>query len=1109
MELQTVTPTKLKTLYRSLSLHKSGLTPGDRDPDGRLFVIAAQLHASLFEDALASCTVLGPSDFEHTPALLHLAANAHLASVVPREFAKTILSQPPFVIGSIPLADDDCSLQTRRKARDLYEQAAVAARAFESQEISRDAADRALSLRLRDPNERVAAINELEHSMRNPEHSLRRVPLALQWGLKIDLDAVEEEIDRRVTLTANGSPDAALARLAIIETKTAKECAAYLQQHRHDLAKHLNVAFLAGIEIRSLVASGQLSLAEERFEELESHDLPSEERTRLSALIAECESNPTVVRERKFTATNKLRDLILLVTALEADKDWVGLATYAATLFERTNDLPSCELYARSLLETGRFGKVVEFLDAHDGLLSRSDQLQSTLAWSLYNLGEVNRCLDILVQLREHRDNAEDRSLAVNLAVASGDWYSLGALVEREWERRAHRSAQDLLRAGQIAQQLTSPRAAALIAEAAAKAADDPHVLLECYSSAVSAGWEDEGTFEWIDRAAALSDSSGPVQRISLQDLMQRHPDWQRRETETWEQLNAGLIPMFAGARVLNRSLAEFLMLPALVNLETIDPRRRTLLYAYSGARGVSSGMPDSIAMDPTALLIAGTFGLLERILCAVTRVVVPHSTLGWLFEEKQRIRFHQPSRVADAREIRRLVDSGLLRQIEPTAPSDDSLVSEVGQELASLFAEASADWGRDHRPRRVVKSAPIHRAGSLMEEEADIGSYRTYVCSGLAVVDVLARTGRLTRAEERRARNFLTRRDVPWTGESPVRAGSVLYLESVSLSYFQHLRLLPKFEASGFSVMLPANEIAESDRLIRYDALAGRADAVLDHIREVLSSGITNGKVRLGPRLPDDDARDGELAHPAVDIIRVAGLADAAVVDDRYFNQHSNVRHGGGVLTPVYTTYDLLSSLQLEEDERTEYVSRMRSAGLAFVPIDQDELSAVLLRATVVEGSVVENAELKALRENLQLCRMSNGLTLPKEGRWLDNLVGVLIETIRAQWREGSDLATAAARSTWLLGLLDVRGWSHRYVSELGRGGSEVRFRTLLVQLMAFRTEAPTEVRHAYWEWLDHALLEDVRETRGDLFTAVIQDAANVITKIVTRLQGAEGDGD
>ena len=1090
-------------------LRQSGLTLGDLDSDGRLFVIAAQLESSLFTDALASCAVLEPSDFERTPALWIVAANAHLASVVPHELATIILSQPPFVMGQVSLADDDASLEIRRKARDLYQQAAVAAKELDCREIGCDASDRALLLSLRDPNERDAAINDLQHTMRSPEHSLRRLPIALQFGLKIDLDTVEAEIDRQVTLSANGSPDATLARLAIIQTKPLKERAKYIQRHRRELLKHLNVAFIAGIEIQSLVASDQLPLAKDRLEELANHDVPAEQLARLSQLIAETDSDPTAVREKRFTATENLTDLVLLVEALEGEHDWARLATYAALLFQRTNDLPNCELYARALFETGRVDEVVDFLDGHAGLLARSDQLQSILAWSLYNLGDVNRCRDVLSRLREHRGSPDDRLLVVNLAVVSGDWYSLGSFVEREWDRREHRSAAELLRAGQIAQQLTSARAATLIRAAAAKASDDAHVLLGCYSTAVAAGWEDDATFKWFERAATLSDSDGPVQRLTLHDLVERQPDWQRRETEVWDQLNAGLIPMCAAARMLNRSLAEFSMLPALANLGTIDPRRRTPLYTYSGARGTSSGMPDSIAIDPTALLIAGTFELLEPIVRAVSRVVVPHSTLSWLFEERQRVQFHQPSRITHAREIRRLIDSGLLRGIEQTAPIDDNLASDVGPELACLLAEASADWGPEHRQRRVVKSGPIHRVRSLMEEEADIGAYKNYVCGCLTVVDALAQQGRLTKAEEHRARTFLTQHETPPPDGSAIPAGSVLYMDSVSLSYFQHLRLLSKFKASGLSVMISPNEIAAADRLIEYAALAERANVVIEHIRDVLSSGIANGKVRLAPIVQGDNVENGVLGHPAIDIIQVAELADAAVVDDRCFNQHSQVSHDSGASTPIYTTYDLLSALELEEDQNTDYLSRMRSAGMVFVPVDRDELSVLLSRATVVDGALVENAELKALRENLQLCRMSNGLTLPKEASWFDNLVRVLIDTIRSQWHEGNDTTTAAARSTWLLELISIRGWSHRYVGELGRGSSQVRFRTLLVGLMAFRTEAPTPLRHAYWEWLDRALLDHVRETESELFTTVIQEASHLIRNTIMSLPEAEGDGD
>jgi hypothetical protein len=271
----------------------------------------------------------------------------------------------------------------------------------------------------------------------------------------------------------------------------------------------------------------------------------------------------------------------------------------------------------------------------------------------------------------------------------SGDWNSLASFVEREWDRRSDRNAEELLRAGQIAHQLTSARERALIAEAAARATDNPHVLLGCYSAAISAGWEDEATCMWLERAAALSDAGGSVQQMSLKDIMDRHPDWQRRENQAWEQLHAGLIPIVACGRMLNRSLIDLALLPALANAETIDPRRRSLVYSYSGSRLLTAASPQSFAIDPTALLNAGMLGLLTRMVAAVSKVVIPHSTLGWLFEEKQRIRFHQPSRVAEAHEVKRLLDANVLQRVEATAPVSEDLAREVGRDLATLFAGA------------------------------------------------------------------------------------------------------------------------------------------------------------------------------------------------------------------------------------------------------------------------------------------------------------------------------------------------------------------------------------------------------------------------------------
>lgn len=179
--------------------------------------------------------------------------------------------------------------------------------------------------------------------MRDAAHSLRRLPIALQFGVKLDLDVAEEEIDRQMTLSAGASQDAAMARFAIARTKPPKESAEYVQKHRQQLAKHLNPSFLAAAEIDALVESGQLQLAEERIEQLIEQDVPLQERQRLVRIVAEArESDPIDFREKQFAATDELGELAVLVEAPEGTKDWSRLAKYAVILFERTRDLPIC-----------------------------------------------------------------------------------------------------------------------------------------------------------------------------------------------------------------------------------------------------------------------------------------------------------------------------------------------------------------------------------------------------------------------------------------------------------------------------------------------------------------------------------------------------------------------------------------------------------------------------------------------------------------------------------------------------------------------------------------------------------------------------------------------
>ncbi|MHC2282897.1 pimeloyl-ACP methyl ester carboxylesterase [Bradyrhizobium diazoefficiens] len=1080
--------------------YKAGLSTSSISSDGKFFLLKKQLDSEMWPEALSTANELQDADFEQTPALAYEAADAHLVQAVPVELRSSIRAHLPFDADPIPLADDASALEERRKACALYERGAELASGLGCTWASSDASDRALWLKLRDPSSRAAALAELQMSMRNPQHSLRRLPMALQFGIKLDLKAVESELDRQDTLSDGSSPEVALARFSLALTKrSAREVAAYIAEHKAKLMKHLNPVYIASVEIQMLIQSGQTDLAEERINELPTHDDVETVRGRLKRILAEARgANPIESREAEFKASNSLADLANLVHRLEEQGDWSRMAIYGREFFNRTHELSACKSLAHALFETKDYDGVLQLLNQHPDLLAQSDYLEAIRAWSLYQTGDVRTCRDAVIKLRAKRDEHDDRVLLVNLAIASGDWTSLGAFVEQEWDRRSERTADELLQAGQLAHHLGSGRARQLIDEAADRANGDPQILIGCYGAAISAGREDEQTTRWLENAAALSGDDGPVQRMSLKDIVERHPEWQQRETRTWEQLRAGDLPMFGAGHLLNRTLFEMMLMPAIANSGTPDARKRPPVYAYSGARRFFRSTAKAAAFDPTALLTLELLGALQSAFEFFDRVIIPHGTLGWLFEEKQRVQFHQPSRIVDARTVKDLVDAKKLTAFDRTATIDLEFASEVGDDLAAMFAEAENSVGSS-KQRLVVRSSPIHRVGSLMEEEADLGLHAALVCSCADVVAALARLGQLTQAEEQRAVSYLKLQEKPWPSSVSIEAGAVLYLDELSVTYLQHIRVLGKLHDAGLIGIVPPSEMLQSNGFSKYEGLAKRVTAIIDGVRGAVFNGIETGKVALASSTSEDDLRSKRLQrHPTFELMRAAALADVVVVDDRHFNQHGNITGDFGV-RQVWTTYDLLT-FSLSNSDLREKVTALRRAGLCFIPLKQDELMEFVQKAPVVDGKLIETAELKAVRESILVAQLSDSLQLPKEAVWLDTVSFCFIETIKAQWPDGIDEAMAIARSNWLLEPFDIRRWASRYHDQGQPNAMSTRYRDQLLSLGMLNTGVKFETKQKYWRWYESALLEKVHQEEREFYAEIIDQVRSLILDAATK---------
>ena len=1100
-------------------LKKAGIS--DLDSDGKYFLLWYQFELEDWKGAQKSIDALTEDDLRDAPVLHHLTAITHLMSTVPVEFRTVVLRQLPLSVAHFPLASDADSIESRRVAHQHFIKTKKVAHELSLPHVATLADGYALWLELRDPDESDQGRKRLESTLRNPKTALNFVHLGVEFGIDLDIEAIEREIEREIALNGGLTLDAALARFALAFTQKSPEAIAdYIARHYDELATHIDKKAMLYLQLVALTKSGQIEKANKCLATLIKDGLSEGEESRLQKIIAEAEgTDPVEGLKEQFKKTSSLSDLETLIPFLEERGDWDSLCEYGEILFEKTHDLRDAERFAFALRETQKKERLVAFLKANETPLAQSDKLQMLYCWSLYQTGMLLEARSALAELNGDWDDLNYRKLKIDLEISLGNWNALSEFVAKECQAKDERRARELIRTAQLA--LHWDVAKELIFAATEKGNDDADVLAEAYLLASNAGWEDDPrVFEWIQKAVELSGDDGPLWKVTPRELLDLEPDWNRSASEIWQQLSHGEISMFLVAIFLNRSLGDLMLFPALANPSEIDPRRRGAIPAYSGQRQPTPlNTGGQVGMDVTALLTLSLLNSLDKALDAFETVHLPHSTLHWLFHEKQRVAFHQPSRIKAARQLRDLIATDMLERLSPSTVADSELSVQVGKNLALLISEAEAVRDSDGNQRIVVRPSPVYRVTSLMEEEADLTAHATVLSSCQAIVDKLQQKGRITTREEQKARAYFRFHEKPWANQPQIADGATLYLDDLAVDYFLRLGMLDKLKAAGFTPIISSEKVSEANQLISYERISDKAKDAIEHIRAAVNKRIESGKIKVGRQIYPDQPKEQAIAgHPTAGVFDLAGHCDAIILDDRCFNQHVHIRgrnanDDGDAHAPVFTTLDIIDALvaanSITPEERMEYRTQLRQAGYFFIPVSEDELVHHLNASRVENGKVMETAELKAIRENILHVRMNTWLQLPKEGPWLVELYRTFVQVLKDLWKTKADFSDVRARSDWIVDQVDMRGWAHSFGKENGTDIAKTGRSTYIAYIMEVLippADVPQEVTDEYWNWVEESILAPIKEQYPDLYFELVEWHRKWIAKVANRDQTEKG---
>ena len=1087
-------------------LDDSGYSAPQFDSEGRFFVINLHLSSGDWKGAIAFQTSIKLEDQERTPALYRIMAVTKLLEPVPDDLRHVVVNGVPLEAAEFPIEGEASSVEALRESLERFKAAAASYSALGLEEALRQVKEYAIWLRLVDPMNHEEGQRMLRERLREMGTALGLVPLALQFGVTLNLELVERTIDYQIHSEGSARIDAAKARFALALTKESpQEAVAYVEKYHSDLCEYFTVGAVCSLQVQLWAKAGSLEKADEFLLQAIAGGISKGQEQGLRRMISEAEgSDPAKERREQFEATNNFEDLLHLVEALALQEDGDGLCKYGEILFKRAGSLRNAEQLSGALLMENRAEHLVELFAPLTELREQSSTLQLRYCWALFREGKLAQAQSELKDSASNWDSSNYRTLQVNLAISLGHWAAIPALIARDYEARDMRSVKELLTAAQLGLGTGSVHVKELLRTAVEKAGDDAGVLASAYLMASKAGWEDEEEIAgWLHRASKLSkdEDGSPLQMVGLKDVVEMRPAWEERESNAWKLVSRGETPQFLAAEHLNKSLVELTIIPFLSNLRQKDPRKRFNISAFAGNRQsyeISKG--SKVGFEPTALLTLASLDLLEETLQAFDSVYIAHATLAWLFEEKQRVAFHQPSQIRKARQLLELIPNSSIEQLAPSAVPSTELVAHVGKDLAMMIAEAkSVKEGADHQ-RMVVRPSPVYAVGSLMEEEADITDFEDVICSCGAVVEKMRDEGCITAETARKACSFLAIRERRWPHEPELAEGAWLYLDGLAVNYLRAVGVLGELAPAGFKVVVSPDHIAEANQLLSYDSLIGKVDSMIDQVRDIIKSGVESGTILFDRQTDVPNGSDAEFQeHPCYGAVGMASRCDAVVTDDRFLNKFRSISNAKNS-APIATSLDIIDYLykrNLINSERVlECRTQLRRAGYLFMPIDSGELLAQLIQSPVKDGRVRETAELRAIRESFFRAKMSGWLEIPGEVNWLNSAMSVLRDVLGLLWMESeADEVKTRARSTWIANLLEIRGWRGRSGSDTELASGDELNAVNISTILAPNQPMSREQRLVYWSWLEENVLEPMKESAPEAFAAMIELVKNQIT--------------
>ena len=1049
------------------------------------------------------------SHWQETPALALVEGVVNAAMLLPDDHREGALETVPIYQG-VALNLVAQAENHHSRAATCFEFAEQRLVDIAEQDLAEFIAEWRLWIRLMDPNTtNVKVVRfEIRQGMEEGARAVKLMQFAWSFDIPFDVNPLRAYLKQRKRLGGLNNHELLAECLLFDQSMSRRDFVTYLDQQRTRLSKVMPLATVTMMHVDALVKDNQTERARALVTEHAIH-LGEAQSIRLNAIIdAHRGKDPRKQFELLYRRTGDLVDLKNLVSYLKNVNDRAALRPLICDLFDRERTVENALDVVRCFGVPSFFDyeAIIGFLEANPDIFKLSNDLKGVKAWALFQAGRLQDSRNINDILLGQRKNQDDLHLDINIAISSGDWERVPAILDREWPRRESHDPEMLMTLAQLGGQYgqTTAPAIQLARLAAERAPDDPRILATAYWLHFRLGREDKADRNWLVRAVECSSpDEGPLWRVSPRDLAEWIPkrrDHLRDVERKW--LSSG-IPMSVAADRFNESLARLLLQVPCYNENKLDGRSRAILPIIAGGRNPIELQDEwTIGLDVTSIMVLTHLDLLETAIDAFHHIKLAPDVMEFLFQERDEVRFHQPSRIRAAKQVRELQSRGQLRVADNLAAPPQAITEEVGLELATVLQTARHDNGK------VICVLPIHRAGSLMEKRADTSDYDDLVLSTMDLCTLLHAEGKIDTADHQHAKLFLNSRgQTGRTNLPPSMLDGPIYVDGLALSYLQSAHVLQPMAAVGLDIRIHPDVLDQMSALIKEGDVGDNLVSKIEGIRDVLRNVVASGKASFLPRTAsqDEQTRNHEFRFQATASLLVGSASfDALCIDDRCINSHPVLTEPTGRSVPIVCVSDVLRFLvsrgYMGVPDHWAVRHELRQSGFVIIPLESDELVHWLTAARVSDGRLTESAELRIFRQTMARID-SLDLANPNEMFALsEDVSSTCKQTIVKLWEDATiTIERTTALSNWVWrNLMATATWGHEHIEQ---GGHTDWIRTLismrLAHLLLPAAIQPHDRRAHYTDWIERSVLEPLRPANADIIEKALTSAREAISAL------------